>query len=291
MIPAVWKAEKRQKEVPGVNNIMKVTERKLWAGEKVIISAGSAKLVKVRTEGDWKGQGFVESIPLEEQETGRKLILPENAYDLSGSVQAVYVENYTEECVEVCVGQRLGIIHSLLIDKAAWLKVELQGGSESEVSDDEEEVTSETINTMQESDYPTEESKRKFIRESFKIDENEMLNRDEKLKEEVIKLFLENFLALALHPNHYGKTDILELKIEQMKDQLDEWIQQGIIEPANSPWASPLVQVKKKDGCTRWVTDLRLLNDVIVKDAYPLTNIQENPQKLKGAKIFSPVDA
>ena len=171
------------------------------------------------------------------------------------------------------------------------MKVELQGGSESEVSDDEEEVTSETINTMQESDYPTEESKRKFIRESFKIDENEMLNRDEKLKEEVIKLFLENFLALALHPNHYGKTDILELKIEQMKDQLDEWIQQGIIEPANSPWASPLVQVKKKDGRTRWVTDLRLLNDVIVKDAYPLTNIQENPQKLKGAKIFSPVDA
>ena len=291
VIPAVWKAEKRQKEVPGVNNITKVTERKLWAGEKVIISAGSAKLVKVRTEGDWKGQGFVESIPLEEQETSWKLILPENAYDLSGSVQAVYVENYTEECVEVCVGQRLGIIHSLLIDKAAWLKVELQGGSESEVSDDEEEVTSETINTMQESDYPTEESKRKFIRESFKIDENEMLNRDEKLKEEVIKLFLENFLALALHPNHYGKTDILELKIEQMKDQLDEWIQQGIIEPANSPWASPLVQVKKKDGRTRWVTDLRLLNDVIVKDAYPLTNIQENPQKLKGAKIFSPVDA
>ena len=67
---------------------------------------------------------------------------------------------------------------------------------------------------MQESDYPTEESKRKFICESFKLDENEILNRDEKLKEEVIKLFLENFLALELHPNHYGKTDILELRIE-----------------------------------------------------------------------------
>ena len=121
----------------------------------------------------------------------------------------------------------------------------------------------------QESDYPTEASKRKFIRESFKLDENEILNRDEKLKEEVIKLFLENFSALALHPNHYGKMDILELKIElqpgavpkrskvrplnpdqrsNLKDQLDEWIQQGIIEPANSPWASPLVPVKKKDG-------------------------------------------
>ena len=67
-------------------------------------------------------------------------------------------------------------------------------------------------------------------------------------------------------------------------DQLDEWIQQGIIEPANSPWASTLVPVKKKDGRTRWVTDLRQLNDVTIKDAYPLTNIQENLQKLKGAK-------
>ena len=72
-----------------------------------------------------------------------------------------------------------------------------------------------------------------------------------------------------------------------LKDQLDEWIQQGIIEPANSPWASPLVPVKKKDGRTRSVTDLRLLNDLTVKDAYLLTNIQENLQKLKGAKIFS----
>ena len=130
------------------------------------------------------------------------------------------------------------------------------------------------------------------------------------MKEEVIKLFLENFSTLALHPNHYGKTDLLE-RIElqpgavpkrskvrplnpdqraNLKKQLDEWIQQGIKEPANSPWASPLVLVKKKDGRTRCVTDLRLLDDVTIKDAYPLTNIQ-NLQKLKGAKIFTSINA
>ena len=64
-----------------------VVERKLWAAEKVNIPAGSAKLVKVRTEGNWKGAGVVESLPLEDQEKGRKVLLPENAYDLSGSVQ------------------------------------------------------------------------------------------------------------------------------------------------------------------------------------------------------------
>ena len=52
VITAVWKAEKIPKEVTSVNNILEVIERKLWAGEKVVILAGSAKLVKVRTEGD-----------------------------------------------------------------------------------------------------------------------------------------------------------------------------------------------------------------------------------------------
>ena len=76
-----------------------------------------------------------------------------------------------------------------------------------------------------------------------------------------------------------------------LKEQLDEWIQQGIIELANSPWALPLVPVKKKDGRTRWVTELRQLNEITIKEAYPLMNIQENLQKLKGAEIFTSINA
>ena len=41
-------------------------------------------------------------MPLEDQEKGRKVLLPENAY----------VENHADECVELCVGQKLGTIHS-----------------------------------------------------------------------------------------------------------------------------------------------------------------------------------
>ena len=76
-----------------------------------------------------------------------------------------------------------------------------------------------------------------------------------------------------------------------LRDQLDKWIEQGVIEPSVSPWASPLVPVKKKDGRTRWVTDLRELNKQTVKDSYPLTNIQEILQSLKGATVFSSLDA
>ena len=58
-IPAVWKAEKREPEVNNISPVKEVLERKLWSAEKVIIPAGSARLDKVRTEGNWKGAGAV----------------------------------------------------------------------------------------------------------------------------------------------------------------------------------------------------------------------------------------
>ena len=67
VIPAVWKAERKEPEVNSVNQVEEVLERKLWSAEKITIPAGSAKLVKVRTEGNWKGAGVVELLPLEDQ--------------------------------------------------------------------------------------------------------------------------------------------------------------------------------------------------------------------------------
>ena len=71
-----------------------------------------------------------------------------------------------------------------------------------------------------------------------------------------------------------------------LRTQIDEWLEQGVIEPSMSPWASPLVPVKKKDGWTRWATDLRELNKQTIKDSYPLKNIQEILHSLQGAIVF-----
>ena len=78
---------------------------------------------------------------------------------------------------------------------------------------------------------------------------------------------------------------------ENLRDQKDEWLEQGVIEPSVSPWASPLVPVKKKGEQIRWVTDLRESNKQKVKDSYPLTNIQEILHSLQGATVFSSLDA
>ena len=59
----------------------------------------------------------------------------------------------------------------------------------------ENEISSENVNTVQESRYPTGESKRKFICESFKINKMRYIDK-------VVQMFLDNFSALVLHGSH-----------------------------------------------------------------------------------------
>ena len=66
-------------------------------------------------------------------------------------------------------------------------------------------------------------------------------------------------------------------------------LEQEIVRPSCSPWASPVVMVKKKD-ILRFCIDFRKLNDVTVNDAHSLPRIDDTLETLKGAKIFSTLD-
>ncbi|BES95719.1 multicellular organismal development [Nesidiocoris tenuis] len=78
---------------------------------------------------------------------------------------------------------------------------------------------------------------------------------------------------------------------EEHVDQLiQEMLEQDVIEPSNSPWASPVVLIPKKDGSTRFCIDFRKINQVTKKDSYSLPCIQELLDALGGAKWFCSVD-
>ena len=74
------------------------------------------------------------------------------------------------------------------------------------------------------------------------------------------------------------------------EDLVNEMLSNGIIEEARSPWSSPFILVDKKDGTKRFVIDFRRLNDITIKDKFPMPNIDELIDKLSQSRCFSILD-
>ena len=117
---------------------------------------------------------------------------------------------------------------------------------------------------------------------------------------------MENFDAIAIDDSDFGKTSLMEFDIKledgaqpvrhrvkplnpsqeaSLQKQINDWEKADVIEKATSPWGFRLVPVLKKNGKTRWCVDFRALNQVTIKDSYPLASISGNLEKLRGARI------
>ena len=78
--------------------------------------------------------------------------------------------------------------------------------------------------------------------------------------------------------------------MEAVRKHLQELLDSGVIRESESPFASPIVVVKKKDGSVRLCIDYRKLNIQTIKEAYALPNLEKAFSALAGSKWFSVLD-
>ena len=77
---------------------------------------------------------------------------------------------------------------------------------------------------------------------------------------------------------------------QEVRDHLHKLLDTGVIRESESPWASAIVLVRKRNGDLRFCIDYRQLNQRTVKDSYALPRVQETLDFLGGAKYFSCLD-
>jgi hypothetical protein len=90
---------------------------------------------------------------------------------------------------------------------------------------------------------------------------------------------------ISKRPYRMDVKDLVELK-----KQIEELLEKGFIRPSSSPWGAPVLFVAKKDGSRRMCVDYRSLNEVTIKNKYPLPRIEDLFDQMRGAKIFSKID-
>src|SRR5512136_2028050 len=97
-------------------------------------------------------------------------------------------------------------------------------------------------------------------------------------------------LARGTAPIYKSPYRMAANELAEVKKQVDEQLQKGYIRPSTSPWGAPVIFVEKKDKTKRMCVDYRALNEVTIKNKYPLPRIDDLFDQLKGATVFSKID-
>ena len=142
--------------------------------------------------------------------------------------------------------------------------------------------------THEEFDALPQADKIKWLATQFRLDDAPSLQRDPRLPKEVLRILLQFSDVISI--GGYGKTNLITHPInvlpgtapikmkhrplnpvmeESLRQQIDRWLEQRVVEEADSPWSFPLVPVPKKNSKEiRWAVDYRKLNAVTKKDAF-----------------------
>jgi hypothetical protein len=74
-------------------------------------------------------------------------------------------------------------------------------------------------------------------------------------------------------------------QLVELKEHIAESVEKGYIRPSSSPWGAPVIFVLKKDGTQRLCVDYHALNEVTIKNKYPLARIDDLFDQLRGVRV------
>lgn len=131
---------------------------------------------------------------------------------------------------------------------------------------------------------PSETSKR--LRQIYKKYEDRLTAKPGALKSEVV-ISIQLTSDIPVHRKAYD----LPFSSKQVVDrEIDAMMDLGVIEPSTSPYSSPVVLVRKKDGTCRFCVDYRALNKITIFDAEPIPDVDELFSRLAEDKVFTRID-
>ena len=96
---------------------------------------------------------------------------------------------------------------------------------------------------------------------------------------------LPNAIPVNARPYRYSP-----LHKDEIERQVREMLDAGLIVPSTSPFASPVLLIQKKDGSWRFCVDYRRLNDLTIKNRFPMPLIEEIIAELAGSSYFTKLD-
>ncbi|KAE9327482.1 hypothetical protein PR003_g16010 [Phytophthora rubi] len=149
----------------------------------------------------------------------------------------------------------------------------------------------------------------KVLQAELKVDfsDSKLGDEQKELFSDLLGSFKDMFVETSMKP---GRTDLLEFSIDTgdsapikqrpyrvskaegdvMESEIQQYQELSLIRPSSSPWASPVLMIRKPDGGIRFCIDYRRLNAVTIKDCYPMPLIDDILDVLGKAKLFSTMD-
>ncbi|WP_416879508.1 reverse transcriptase domain-containing protein [Litorimonas sp.] len=223
-------------------------------------------------------------------------------YDFKSDTGEVGIFNMSDQVVGLRKGVLLGNCRRL---------------TPGEAEHPEQEEPKETLSSLRNKKPTTlTPAERKIILDQLNLEGKKVLlqggGKNLDRAKELINKYAEVFSVPTVAGTTIGKTDRIQCEVklkpgaipfkakvrplnpnqrESLEKQVHDWTHEKVIAPSKSEWAHALVPVKKPDGSTRWCVDFRPLNACSKRDSFPLPRIDQNLERLQGAKIYSSLDA